>query len=229
MSLLGGDDLADDRFEPVVDHCADVEFAGLEHLGDFSGDRVGVLEAQPAPADIAVGADDRIGPVAAQQVPALAADADDFDRFARFGQLGGHLAGPAHDAGIETAAQAAVGSDRDEQVGPVVAGAGQHGRNAGPALQAGRQRAEHPVHALGIGPGSFRLLLRAAQLRGGDHLHRRRDLLRRLNARDAVAQVFEARHAADLSLWLRFPAGPRESPGDFAVLPESPGAVTRRS
>ena len=52
--------------------------------------------------------------------------------------------------------------------------------------------AQHLVHALGIGPRRLRRGLRAAQLRGRDHLHGLGDLLRRLGGGDAVAQVLEA-------------------------------------
>ena len=66
-----------------------------------------------------------------------------------------------------------------------------------------RERAEHPLHALGIRPRGLRLLLRAAQARGGDHLHRRGDLLRRADAADADPQFLEVGHDAAPALVVR--------------------------
>ena len=48
---------------------------------------------------------------------------------------------------------------------------------------------EHALHLHGIGPGVDDALLRAAQLRRGDHLHRLRDLLRVLHRANAAAEV----------------------------------------
>ena len=76
----------------------------------------------------------------------------------------------------------------------IAAGAGQEGRCAGPALHIGGERGQHAVHAFGIGPRSLGLLLGSAKSRGGYHLHGRRDLTRRLDAGDPVAEVFEAGH-----------------------------------
>ena len=58
-----------------------------------------------------------------------------------------------------------------------------------------RTRAEI-VHSLRyIKPASsFRSTLRAPELRRGHHLHGLGYLLRRLDARDAIAQVFQRRH-----------------------------------
>jgi hypothetical protein len=64
-----------------------------------------------------------------------------------------------------------------------------------------RQRRQHPLHALGIGARRLGLLLRAAQLRGRDHLHRRGDLLRRFDAVDAVAQAFRLGIAPTRRSW----------------------------
>jgi len=63
------------------------------------------------------------------------------------------------------------------------------------------QLGHHARHALGIGTRGDRLFLGAAQLGRRHHLHRRRDLPRRLDAVDPDLEVLEAGHAA-LSLVL---------------------------
>jgi len=61
-------------------------------------------------------------------------------------------------------------------------------------LDAGRHRREHLGELGGIGARALRRLLRAAQLRGRDHLHRLGDLLGGADGRDPFAQRLEARH-----------------------------------
>ena len=77
-----------------------------------------------------------------------------------------------------------------QQVNAVGTGAGQKARRFGPDGDAGPEVAEHHGHALRIGTRGFRRALRAAQLRGGHHLHGLGDLLRRLDRGDAVTKVF---------------------------------------
>ena len=62
------------------------------------------------------------------------------------------------------------------------------------------ERGQHALHPLRIGPRRLGLLLRAAQPRGRDHLHRRGDLLGRPDAADADPQVLQAGHPARLEL-----------------------------
>ena len=57
-----------------------------------------------------------------------------------------------------------------------------------------RQVADHRPDSLGVRPRRGHALLRAAQLRRGDHLHRLRDLLRALDARDLRPDFFAACH-----------------------------------
>ena len=139
------------------------------------------------------GVDDVAGEIAAQLVAALAADRQHLDRLALGQQRADGAARLAHDRAVEGAAQAAVGGGDDHRctsslpvpassLGPV------------PPLKRGAERGQHALHALGIGPGRLGLLLRAAQLGRGHHLHGRGDLLRRLDAADPVPQVLETGH-----------------------------------
>ena len=91
----------------------------------------------------------------------------------------------AHDRGVEAAGKAAVGGGDDQQMHLVRAGAGQQRRRARLPPCSRASEASIALHALGIGPRRLGLLLGAAQLRGRHHLHRRGDLLRRLDAADA--------------------------------------------
>src|SRR6185295_11569424 len=75
---------------------------------------------------------------------------------------------------------------------------------------AGRQRAQHALHALGIRTRSFRLLLRATQLGRRHHLHGGGDLLRGFHAADADLKVLEAWHVPPL-----IPGGPSDQANDF--------------
>ena len=58
-------------------------------------------------------------------------------------------------------------------------------------LDARRQAVQHRQHALRERPRGDDALLRALQARGGDHLHRLGDLLRRLDRADPATQVDE--------------------------------------
>ena len=155
------------------------------------GDVLGIGEAQLLHSLEIDAVDDLAAEVAAQRVGALAADHQDLDRLAVADQplrIGAREPG---DVGVEAAAQAALGRHHDEQVDLVLAGADQQRRGAVLVGHARVEVGQHAVHALGIGTGGGRGLLRAAQLGGGHHLHRLGDLARRLHRGDAVAHVFQ--------------------------------------
>src|SRR5690606_32766975 len=89
-----------------------------------------------------------------------------------------------------------------------------------------RQVADHGADVLGVRARGLHALLRAAQLRGGDHFHGLRDLLRVLHAVDLGADFFAACHSLYLGLrfrrrFRRFVAGP----GGGLVMPSSGNAV----
>ena len=56
-------------------------------------------------------------------------------------------------------------------------------------VDARREAVQHAQHLRGERPRLLNPLLRAAQLRRGDHLHRLGDLLRRLHRADAAADI----------------------------------------
>ena len=93
--------------------------------------------------------------------------------------------------GIERAAQAAFAGADQQQMHLILAGAGQQRRRAGRTGRGGRDVGDHRVHFFGVGPRRFGGGLRAAQLRGRDHLHGLGDLLRRLGGGDADPHVFK--------------------------------------
>jgi hypothetical protein len=81
-------------------------------------------------------------------------------------------------------------SARSQQMHVVLAGAGHQRRGIAAAADRLGDVGQHGTHALRIGARRFRGLLRTAQLRRGDHLHRLGDLLRRLDRGDTVTKVF---------------------------------------
>ena len=134
--------------------------------------------------------DDQRGEVAAQDVVALLADADDLDRLAGGEKLADMVARKPRDLAVEAAAQAALRRADDEQMHVVLAGSGHQGRRIAAAAHRFGDVGQHGAHALRIGTRGLGGLLRATQLRRGDHLHRLGDLLRRLDRGDPVAEVF---------------------------------------
>ena len=177
-----------------IEQRADVELAGVEQRrAPCCAIGIGIDEAELL--DARAGRRARrscAAIVAAQDVVALAADAEDLDRLAVGQQAAAHGRGraarscelkPPHRprSAVQT-------TSRCTSSLPVPASSAR--RLAG-AADAGRGwRAPRPCAR--IGPRRLGRLLRAAQLRRGDHLHRLGDLLRRLHRGDAVAEVFEA-------------------------------------
>ena len=93
------------------------------------------------------------------------------------------------DVGVETAAQPFVGGDDNQQdlrFGRRLALGEKWMRRR---IDAARHAVEHALHMQRERPRAHDPLLRATQLRGGDHLHRLRDLLRRFHRPDAAAEV----------------------------------------
>ncbi len=139
---------------------------------------------------------DQAAVIAAQAVAPLAADGQELDGLAGVVEIADAAACLAQDRGVEAAGETAVGAGDDDQLHVVAAGAGEQRRRPGHSGHASGQRAEHALHALRIGPRRLGLLLGAAQARGGDHLHRRGDFLRRAHAADAVPQILQAGHGS---------------------------------
>src|SRR5262249_51812371 len=64
----------------------------------------------------------------------------------------------------------------------------------------------------------FGLLLRAAEARGGDHLHRRGDFLGRADAADTVPQILQAGHRLRRRIYAKVRANSsREAASPFSV------------
>ena len=124
--------------------------------------------------------------------------------FAATVQRGHFMLGPTSDVGVEGAAQALVAGDHEDQC---LAGAGLA------ALPAARRRQQRMLHLArrhrsqvlrhlaqfqSVGARGEDLVLRAAQLRRGHHLHRLGDLLRVLHRPDAAAKIDQASHGSGL-------------------------------
>ena len=101
----------------------------------------------------------------------------------------GMFAGEPGDRRVEAAAQAALGGGDDEQMGLVLAGAGEQRGRVVAAFHRGGKIGQHRRHALRIGPRRHRRFLGAAQFRRRHHLHGLGDLARRLDRGDAVAEI----------------------------------------
>ena len=120
---------------------------------------------------------------------ALAAHHDHLHRLALGKQMLSVAARQLRDVGVEAAGQTALAGHDDQEMHLVAARPDEQRRSA----LVGDARAEarhHLIHAVGVGTRGGRHLLRAAQLRRGDHLHRLGDLARRLHRGDAVSEVF---------------------------------------
>jgi hypothetical protein len=87
---------------------------------------------------------------------------------------------------VKPPGQTAVGGGDDDQVTIVTARAGQQGRSP-VAGHAGGQVGDDVRQPARIGARGFRSILATAELGRRHHLHRFRDLLRRLDARDPIA------------------------------------------
>ena len=189
--LLGGRDLRDHGLEARIEQRADVELTGVEPRQHLLGDVLGVDEAELTHAAQVEMLDDLLVELAAELLVALAADAEEFHFLALVHQGQSALAGEAHDRRVEGARQAALAGADQQQVNLIAAGAGQQRRRAGRTGGGAGDVGDHRDHFVGIGTCSFRGGLRAAQLRGRDHLHGLGDLLRRLGGGDADAHVFK--------------------------------------
>ena len=189
--LEGGRLLGDDRLELGEIDRTDVELAGVEHGEDLARDILGMGEGQLLDAFEVDAIDDLLAEVAPQVIVALATNAHDLDGLAVPGQALDVGSREARDAGVEAAAQAALGGHDNEQMHLILAGADQQWGGALPAGDTCIDVGQHARHALGIGTRGGGSLLRAAQLGGGHHLHGFCDLPRRLHRGDAVAHVFQ--------------------------------------
>ncbi len=127
----------------------------------------------------------------AQDVIALAADRQDLHRLAFPDQLQSMIAGKADDGRVEATCKTTLTSCNDEKVNLIAAGPGQKQWRFSIAGIGGGQAGQHLVHAFRVGTCSLGRLLRTAQLRRGDHLHRLGDLLRRLDGGDPVFQILK--------------------------------------
>ncbi len=113
--------------------------------------------------------------------------------------------------GVEAAAQAAVGGDHDQQR---LAARARHRAFVEQRMRPGSTRDARLFSTRSIcvanGRACWIALLRAAQPRRRDHLHRLGDLLRRLDRADAAPDVDKRRHGR--SLWRRRSSARPRSP-----------------
>ena len=123
---------------------------------------------------------------AAEEVAALAAD--QAERTA-LRALRDERAGALDDVGVEAAAQPLVAGDDDDQRLAVRPRLADRQQRMDRRIDAGRDAGQHALHLRGVRPRVHDPLLRAAQLRRGDHLHRLGDLLRVLHRANAAPEV----------------------------------------
>ena len=90
--------------------------------------------------------------------------------------------------------KAALRRRDDDEVNLILASAREQLGAALADCNLGGQTRHHRFEPLGIGTSGNRRFLRAAQLRGGDHLHRLGDLLRRFDAADPHFKGFQGCH-----------------------------------
>jgi len=108
---------------------------------------------------------------------------------ADLGALDDERAARLDDVRVEAAAQPLVGGHDDDErlaAGPRLARGEQRVRRR---IDARRQAREHALHLLRERARTRHALLRAAQLRRGDHFHRLRNLLRVLHRTHAAPEV----------------------------------------
>src|SRR6185437_15412251 len=117
------------------------------------------------------------------------------DRLAARNEVVGSAPRGADDVRIERTGEAAVTGRDDDQVGFVLAGAGEKLRSLRARRYLRRERGYDFGHALRIGPRRGRILLGAAKLRRRDHVQRLGDLLRRLDRADADLEGLETCHS----------------------------------
>ena len=114
------------------------------------------------------------------------------------------LFGPALHVRVEGAAQALVARDDQDQglartgLAAVVAARRRQQRVLHLARRHGGEMLRHLAQFQGVRARREDLVLRATQLRRGDHLHRLGDLLRVLHRPDAPAKIDQARHRSEL-------------------------------
>src|SRR5262249_53786094 len=91
--------------------------------------------------------------------------------------------------GVETAAEAPVASDYDDEGFRGGGGLALNEKRMNRGIDARRDARQHALHLHRVRPRIHDALLRAAQFRGGDHLHRLRDLLRILDRADPAPEI----------------------------------------
>ena len=99
----------------------------------------------------------------------------------------------AEEIGVVPAAEAPI-AGQHEQVDPSLGTPGEEGMRFG--FDTRRHGREQLRELRRVGAGPLSRLMRTAQARRRDHLHRPRDLLGRANRRDPLAEALEARHQA---------------------------------
>ena len=123
-------------------------------------------------------------------VGAFAADGQNLDRLAVGDQPLCVGTCELRDVRVEAAAKTALCRHDDQKLNLILAGTDEQGRCARLVGDLRSEAAEHRRHPLGVGPRGLCRFLCTAELRRGDHLHRLRNLPRRLHRGDAVAHVF---------------------------------------
>jgi hypothetical protein len=98
------------------------------------------------------------------------------------------LPGRLDDVRVEAATKAAIGGDHDQQ-GSSVSRLGGAKQRVRILIDSRHQPVQDPEHLLSEWSRGHDALLRSAQPRRSDHLHRFRDLLRRLDCPDPAPEI----------------------------------------
>src|SRR5690606_12844420 len=141
-------------------------------------------------------------PATAEVVAALATDDGEADTLARRFFALPHVHRRLADVGVERATQTLVAREDHQHHGLFFAPREQrmHVLDVAESFTTrrvryvGRDVLEHVADAFGVRPQRHDTLLRAGQSRARHQLHRPRDLLRRLDAGNAFADLFQVRH-----------------------------------
>src|SRR3569623_123654 len=177
-----------------LDQMRDIEVARFVARDQIIGITARVGEAEPGERPRLDAVEHQVAILAIEYGAALATDRVELDRLAFGDQFRGAAPREARDVGVERAGQPLVAGRDDEQVDLVAARAREQLGRLRPDRDLRRQARDHRFDPLRVRTTGLRRLLRTAQFRGGDHLHRLSDLLGGFDRPNSDLQSFKARH-----------------------------------